>query len=82
MLLQTLFARSIISEQLCIGTLVNELFNEEQQGKDCADYGNYLIKYFSEKLQPEFGSDFSVKQLELMRQFYKIFPIANTLYRN
>lgn len=56
------------------------IFNEEQQGKDRADYGNYLIKYLSEQLQPEFGSGFSVRQLELMRQFYKIFPIANTLY--
>lgn len=56
------------------------IFNEEQQGKDRADYGNYLIKYLSKQLQPEFGSGFSVRQLELMRQFYKIFPIANTLY--
>ena len=56
------------------------IFNEEQQGKDRADYGNYLIKYLSEQLQPEFGSGFSYRQLELMRQFYRMFPIANTLY--
>ena len=55
------------------------IFNEEQQGKDRADYGNYLIKYLSEQLQPEFGSGFSARQLELMRQFYRMFPIANTL---
>ncbi len=55
------------------------IFNEEQQGKDRADYGNYLIKYLSEQLQPEFGSGFSVRQLELMRQFYRVFPITNTL---
>lgn len=57
-----------------------KIFNEEQQGKDRADYGNYLIKYISEQLQPEFGSGFSYRQLELMRQFYRTFPIANTLY--
>ncbi len=56
------------------------IFNEEQQGKDRANYGNYLIKYLSEQLQPEFGSGFSVRQLELMRQLYRTFPIANTLY--
>jgi hypothetical protein len=56
------------------------IFNEEQQGKDRADYGDYLIKYLSKQLQPEFGSGFSSRQLELMRQFYRVFPIANTLY--
>lgn len=55
------------------------IFNEEQQGKDRADYGNYLIKYLSEQLLPEFGSAFSYRQLELMRQFYRTFPIANSL---
>ena len=55
------------------------IFNEEQQGKDRADYGNYLIKYLSEQLQPEYGSGFSYRQLELMRQFYRTFPIANSL---
>ena len=55
------------------------IFNEEQQGKDRADYGNYLIKYLSEQLQPEFGSGFSVRQLERYRQFYRAFPIASTL---
>jgi predicted nuclease of restriction endonuclease-like (RecB) superfamily len=55
------------------------IFNEEQQGKDRADYGNYLIKYLSEELQPEYGNGFSYRQLELMRQFYRTFPIANSL---
>lgn len=55
------------------------ILNEEQQGKDRADYGNYLIKYLSEQLQPEYGSGFSVRQLERYRQFYRTFPIASTL---
>lgn len=55
------------------------IFNEEQQGKDRADYGNYLIKYLSEQLQPEYGSGFSVRQLERYRQFYRTFPNASTL---
>ena len=32
------------------------IFEEEQQGKDRADYGSYLIRYLSEQLQPKFGS--------------------------
>lgn len=55
------------------------IFNEEQQGKDRADYGNYLIKHLSEQLQPEFGSGFSYRNLHWYRQFYRTFPIVNSL---
>lgn len=55
------------------------IFNEEQQGKDRADYGEYLIKYISEQLQPEFGSGFSYRNLHWNRQFYRTFPIVSTL---
>jgi hypothetical protein len=33
----------------------------------------------SEDLQPQFGSGFSVRQLERNRQFYRTFPIADAL---
>lgn len=56
------------------------IFEEEQQGKDRADYGNYLIKFLSERLQPEYGSGFSIRQINLYRQFYRTFPIVHTLY--
>jgi predicted nuclease of restriction endonuclease-like (RecB) superfamily len=55
------------------------IFEEEQQGKDRADYGTYLIKYLSNQLLPEYGSGFSVRQLERYRQFYRTFPIASAL---
>ncbi|MBC7408408.1 MAG: DUF1016 domain-containing protein [Arcicella sp.] len=55
------------------------IFEEEQQGKDRAEYGKYLIKYLSLQLEPEFGSGFGIRQLELIRQFYRVFPIANAL---
>ena len=55
------------------------IFEEEQQGKDRADYGNYLIKNLAKQLQPEYGSGFSVRQLEMCRQFYRLYPIANAL---
>ena len=56
------------------------IFEEEQQSKDRADYGSFLIKYLSEKLQPEFGSGFSVRQMNLYRQFYRTFPIVHALH--
>ena len=55
------------------------IFEEEQQGKDRADYGNYLIKFLSEQLQPEFGTGFSIRQINLYRQFYRTFPIVSAL---
>lgn len=50
------------------------IFEEEQQGKDRAEYGAYLIKSLSKELQPEFGSGFSYRQLNWYRQFYRAFP--------
>ena len=55
------------------------IFEEEQQGKDRADYGNYLIKNLAKQLQPEYGSGFSARQLEMCRQFYRLYPIENAL---
>ena len=56
------------------------IFEEEQEGKDRAVYGDYLTKYIAEQLEPEYGSGFSKRQVELFRQLYRTFPIANTLY--
>ena len=60
-------------------TIGKRIFEEEQQEKNRAEYGTYLIKLLAEQLEPEYGSGFSVRQLELIRQFYRIFPIANAL---
>ncbi len=55
------------------------IFEEEQHGKNRADYGTYLIRNLAKELQPEFGSGFSARQLEMCRLFYRLYPIANTL---
>jgi len=55
------------------------IFEEEQDGKDRADYGNYLTRFIAEQLEPEYGSGFSKRQVELFRQFYRTFPIANAV---
>jgi predicted nuclease of restriction endonuclease-like (RecB) superfamily len=59
--------------------LGERIFEEEQHGKDRADYGSYLIHNLSKELEPEFGSGFTVRQLERYRQFYRIYPIASAL---
>lgn len=56
------------------------IFEEEQEGKERADYGSYLIRNLAKEIQPEFGSGFSTRQLERARQFYRLFPIASTLW--
>ncbi|MDD4970238.1 MAG: PDDEXK nuclease domain-containing protein [Paludibacter sp.] len=55
------------------------IFNEEQQGKDRADYGSYLIRELAKEIEPEYGSGFSVRQLERSRQFYRTYPIASAV---
>ena len=59
--------------------LGKRIFEEEQQGKERADYGTYLIKNLSKQLEPEYGSGFGVRQLERARAFYRIYPIASTV---
>ena len=59
--------------------LGQRIFEEEQQGKERADYGTYLTRNLAKLLEPEYGSGFGVRQLEQARQFYRTYPIANTL---
>ena len=61
------------------GHIRQRIFEEEQNGKVRADYGTYIIKFLSKQVQPEYGSGFSVRQLERYRQFYSMFPIAYAL---
>lgn len=46
------------------------IYEEEQQGKERADYGKYLLKELSEYLLKRFGKGFSVTNLKQMRKFY------------
>ncbi|MBP6609546.1 MAG: hypothetical protein KA206_00470 [Paludibacter sp.] len=55
------------------------IFNEEQQGKERADYGKYLLRNLAKEIEPEYGSGFSLRQLERCRQFYRTYPIASAL---
>ncbi len=55
------------------------IFEEEQQGKDRAEYGEFLIQSLANELQPQFGSGFSKRQLYRYVQFYRTFPIVSAL---
>jgi predicted nuclease of restriction endonuclease-like (RecB) superfamily len=55
------------------------ILEEEQNGKERADYRSYLLKTLSKALEPEFGSSFSTRQLARYRQFYRMFPIVSAL---
>lgn len=50
------------------------IVEEEQQGKERADYGKQLLKQLSAALTEEFGKGFSVQNLYYFRQFYLTFP--------
>ena len=50
------------------------IVEQEQQGKDRADYGSQLLKSLSKELTAEFGRGFSANSLYYFRQFYLAFP--------
>ncbi len=54
-----------------IGRMIVE---EEQQGKERAEYGAALIKNLSIRLTKEFGKGFTESNLWNFRQFYLVFP--------
>ncbi|MGX2974199.1 PDDEXK nuclease domain-containing protein [Ursidibacter arcticus] len=55
------------------------LVEDEQQGKERAEYGKYLLKEISQSLTEMFGKGFDERNLRNMRQFYLAFPIRNAL---
>lgn len=61
-----------------IGRMIVE---EEQEGKEKAEYGKELLKGLSKVLTKEFGRGFSVDNLENMRRFYIIYSKSETLSR-
>lgn len=73
--------RAIDNERVLLyWNIGKRIIAELQNGQDRADYGKEIIKNLSNDLQPDFGSGYSIRQLELMRQFYKTFPNTNTLH--
>ena len=81
--------RSIIHVQHKVQQTVNagmvQIYWEvgQQLDKACdgkqAEYGKGVLQQVSEKLTAEFGKAYSIRNLQMMRQFYLAFPNANTL---
>ena len=72
--------RSVDTERVIMYWQIGKvILEEEQEGKERAGYGEFLINSLSENLLPQFGSGFSIRQLEMCRQFFRIFPITNAL---
>ena len=56
------------------------IVQEEQGGKNRADYGSFLIRNLARELGGEFGQGVSIANLWNFRQFYLIFPSEEKLY--
>ena len=74
--------RTVNSTMVCtyfeIGRMIVE---EEQSGKDRAEYGKQILKGLSDELKKEFGKGFSIDNLENMRKFYLAYSISESLTR-
>ena len=61
-----------------IGRMIVE---EEQNGKERAEYGKQVLKGLSEQLTSEFGKGYSVRNLEFIRKFYLTYSISKSVAR-
>jgi predicted nuclease of restriction endonuclease-like (RecB) superfamily len=61
-----------------IGRMIVE---EEQNGKERAEYGKQILKGLSQQLTNEFGKGFSLSSLEQIRKFYLIYSNSTMLLR-
>ncbi len=57
-----------------IGYQIDKVCDGKQAG-----YGKGVLQHVSDKLIAEFGKTYSVRNLQMMRQFYVAFPNVNTL---
>lgn len=67
---------SMVQAYWSIGRSVVE---EEQAGKNRAEYGKQLLANLSHRLTTEYGKGFDYRNLAYMRQFYQTFPNMNAL---
>jgi len=58
--------------------LGRQIVEHEQEGKEHAGYGEYLLERLSQELSGEFGKGYSKRNLELIRKFYITYRIAKS----
>ena len=67
---------SMVQAYWQIGRIIVE---HEQNGSLRSGYGKGVLQNVSERLQQEFGTGFSVRNLQQMKKFYVLFPNTNAL---
>lgn len=65
----------------CYWAIGRVLVEDEQQGKERADYGKGLLSSLAVKLTKEFGKGFDESNLRNMRLFFKGYPNCDALRR-
>ncbi len=55
------------------------IVEEEQHGKERADYGASLLYHLSIRLKGDFGPGYGERELRRMRQFFRCFPIRGAV---
>ena len=70
---------TVNTEMLHLYWNIGKIIMSIQKGNDRASYGEALLDKLSLKLTQEFGKGFSKRNLERMRRFYNLFPIATTV---
>ncbi len=56
-----------------------EIVEEEQGGKDRAEYGKAIIQTLAEQLSNTYGKGYSARNLWQMRRFYELYPKVNAV---
>ncbi|MBP1672756.1 MAG: hypothetical protein H6Q25_571 [Bacteroidetes bacterium] len=67
--------KTMVDTYFEIGRMIVE---EEQNGKERAEYGKQILKELSIRLSTEFGKGFSQRNIEQMRQFYLTYSKTQT----
>ncbi len=68
-------ARTVNTTQVVANWLIGrEIVEEEQRGKQRAQYGKQLVEGLSKKLSREYGTGYSVQNLFYTKQFYLTYP--------
>jgi len=68
--------KTMIYTYLEIGQMIVE---EEQNGKERAEYGKQILKELSNRLSIQFGKGFSVTNLQQMKNFYNVYGKQQTV---
>ena len=58
-----------------------DIVEEEQHGKDRAEYGTFLLREISSRLTKEFGNGFGIDTVEQARKFYLVYKISDAARR-